>query len=301
MQNRKMHKTLYFPLLLTVVLFIVLHKVDAAIFLNTFISLIYTSRFGIKKTFPFILLLLLFCSLLNGLIDALLLLVYTLPSFIIGTMIFYKSSYYSLLMTSAVFQCFALTMHTVYLSRTLNKTPAEFLFRDNFNAFLDLIKKSGQFAENEIASLNSMISFVSETLQGMLPCFYILLSLAFVYILFSICRFLLKKSGQKLEEYPYFYELKIPREISLVFVLLFILALFSESLILSNVISVMFTVHVICGISLIDYFMLGKGIPAVFRVLIIFILLSVSTFTGGFFSSVLCCLGMSSRAHLESR
>lgn len=301
MQNRKMYKTLYFPLLLTVVLFIAIHKVDVAIFLNSFISLVYTSRFGIKKTLPCILIILLLCGFLNGLIDATLLLIYTLPGFIIGAMIFFKASYYNLLIFSTIAQCFALTLHTVYISKILKKTPAEFLFKDNFNAFFELIRESGQFAEKDITSLNSMISLVSDVLQGMLPCFYILLSLAFVYILLSISLFILKKTGQKFEQYPHFYELRIPREISIIFVILFIFTLFSESLILSNVISVMFTIHVICGISLIDYFMLGKGIPGIFRIFILLILFSVSSFTGGFISSVLCCLGMSSRGRLESR
>ena len=103
----------------------------------------------------------------------------------------------------------------------------------------------------------------------------------------------MEKQGIKITTMPYFYELWLPRSISVIFVILFLLSIFSGSFILTNAVSVMFLVHVVCGISVVDYFMRGKGVNGALRALVLVLLIIISSVVGGLCSSILCCMGMS--------
>ncbi len=301
MRSKNIFKSLYFPFVFIIALLALSGGYVAAIFWNSFVTAIYTSNYGPQKTCFGIFFLFVFCTIIQGLTSGLFFALYAIPALIIGIFIFYKRNFSRMLVSATIVQTFVFAFHTIYAAREAGKTPSAFLFKDSFDEFIYLLSSSGQFEQADISQLETMLSFISKTLQGMLPCVYVLISLSFIYLIFALCRFVLEKNGMKIDFMPYFHELWIPKEVSLIFVFLFIISFFSESLLLTNAASIMFMVHVVCGISLIDLFLRGKGMPGFLRLIILFFLFLVSSAMGGFISSLLCCMGMSSRGRMESR
>lgn len=301
MQGNCFIKNLYLPFLIAVSLVIIFCGESVSIFSSVIFISIFTAAIGPKKTFLGMLLLFLCCILSVNILFGFFLIAYTSPALIIGSFIFYKKKFSNMLISATMVQTFVLTAHTLYLSASTQKHPADILFKDSFKEILHLISSAGQFTDSEISQIESMVSYVSKMMQTMLPCIYILVSLFIVYLLFVIVRFLLKKVGMIVDHMPYFHELWLPKELSTIFVLLFIFSLFANSYILSNITSIMFMIHVVCGISMIDLFLLKKSVPSLVRFFILFALFSISSLIGGLFSSVLCCMGMSSRGRMESR
>ncbi len=249
----------------------------------------YTARFGPKTASVLLATIFIASMFLHNLFWPL----YLLPPFLVGCFIFFKGTFSGMLMSTTLLQTAVLTVHTLSSCRQQGKTPAEFLFADATDTFFNMVSASGQVELAVLEEMEVIFRFVLQTMQGMLPFLYLTASLLLSYLLFVLLRFLLKRAWKQEIAMPYFHELWLPKGVSITFAILFILSFFTASPILANMVSFLFTLHVFCGISVIDFYLRAKGMSGALRALLLAGILAMSSFLGGITTSILCCVGMS--------
>ncbi len=293
MHKNTVFKYLYLPLLFLFALPCGLALTEFSLLITGVIIAWYTARFGLKYTFSGLLPLFAVGYFLNGLPLACLLCAHTLSAFIIGLFLRKGEKFSAMLITGTLAEVTVLTGYTLYVCNIMRFKPADLLFGESLRQFSDIIATSGQFDADTVSAIQKFILYFSDTLQGFLPLFYLSTALLYVYVVFAVTRFCLKKQNHMINTMPYFYELWLPGSISGIFVIIFLFSIFSNSLILSNIVSFVFLLHVVCGLSVADSFLRKKSIPPGLRALIIAALIAIVSFLGGIFTSILCCIGMS--------
>ncbi len=296
MNKHKLFKWAFFPFMLLTALLCVYDYIFLSFFIGSVLIAWYTARFGIQYS-AWGLLPLLLCCLLTGNVNiAFFLFLQSITAYIIGMFIYKRLSFSLMLIIATLFETFILVLFSLKICNTLNTSPANLLFGESLQNFLNFASLSGGLDSKKVMEMKQTLQMISKMLQSMLPFFYLCVSLLCVYSIFGVTRFCLKKQKTEIDTMPYFYELWLPRSCSVIFVMLFLISFFADSPILVNVTSFMFTIHVICGVSVIDFYLRRKKILGILRVSIISLLLFISSFLGGIFTSVLCCIGMTEKA-----
>lgn len=253
----------------------------------------FTAKYGIKNTAFGLIFLFLAGYIKNGIVSGVLIFIHALSAYSIGIFLYEKKKFSVMLILSTVIEVSVLAGYTYFICTQLNLKPVELLFGRTFEQLFEIASTYSRFDSIMIDELSMSLNYMKKMLQSMLPFLYLFSSLIYTYTLFSFTRFVLEKQNIKFNM-PKFHELWLPGSISGIFVILFILSFFYQSPILINCISFVFALHLICGLSLTDYFMKGKGIPKAIRTVLLVLILAITSFLGGILSSILCCLGMSS-------
>ena len=218
-----------------------------------------------------------------------------IPFLLVGNLIFNRRSIGQILTVGTLSEAIILGLYTKHLSVSAGVEPYELLFGKNIAESVDFLKEAGQMDAELMKNMQVALDAMTDVLQTMLPFFFVLISLVYIYIVFTCVRFLLKKQGIDMVCFPYFHELWLPTSVSNIFIILFIFTLFAEnSPVLINVVAIMFVLHIFCGLAVICSFLRRKSIPSGVQVIICAFILVLSSFFGGIVSSILCCLGMSS-------
>ncbi|MBQ7037018.1 MAG: DUF2232 domain-containing protein [Clostridia bacterium] len=284
-------KFLFYPILLFCGFLLFVEKTVPAILLLNISTAFFTAKFSFKHTLFGILCILAFSAYCFGMEPSLFTGLFILPAFILGLNLNLRTSFSALLITSTIAEVSALTLYTRHISSVLNMKPVDLLFGSTLDMVGQSFSTEGMLPPELGSDVTFFVRQISNILQTMLPAFYILFSIFCVYLLFSLVRFLLEKTGHTLD-LPRFHELSFPRSISTIFILIYLISMFANSPILSNVASVMFALHVVCGLSLVDFFFVEKKIPKAARRIILAIIIIISSFLGGLTTTLLCCFGM---------
>lgn len=295
MKKDTVFKWLFYPLsLLAALLVLMPASTDISLLFSGVLIAWYTARYGVGYTAFALPLLFAVGYFANGLPTASLLGGQSLCAYVIGFFLHKRKSFSLMLIVSTLVETAVLTGFTLYICNMQQCTPTELLFNRPLQQFRDALLSSGvQMTAEMAAEMPQMMEFLSQMLQTSLPFLYLSASLAYVYLVFGIARFCLKKQGILIDTMPYFHELRMPGSVSGIFVLLFVAAMFSGSAVLSNVSTFMFMLHMMCGVSALDAFLLKKGIPKGIRIILLAFILLISSFLGGIFMAVLCFMGMS--------
>jgi len=296
MNKQNLFKWSFFPLLFLSVLLCANNLVLLSSFITSVLICWYTARFGIKYSIWGLLPLLLCNLVLDKVNIAVFLLLQSIIAYTIGVFIYKRLSFSFMLIVASLLETIILVLFTLIMCKQMNTTPANLLFGESLRHFFDFASLSGNLDPNMLLEMRQTLQIISKVLQSMLPFFYLSVSLFLVYVLFGITRFCLTKQKHEIDTMPHFYELWLPRSCSVIFVILFLVSFFVDSPILTNVITFMFMIHVVCGVSVIDFYLRKKKILGILRVSIISVLLLISSFLGGIFTSILCCIGMTDRA-----
>ncbi len=302
MKNNKGFKIAFFPL---VALSALLCAIDGFLGLSVLITGVlvswYTARFGLTYSLWSLPLLFVVGFWMGGTFLACFLCAQAISTFAIGAFIHKQGTFSGMMIAATGIETAVLAIFTRAISNALSKEPAEFLFGDSMKTFSDSLLQSGQFENTAITEMQNMMRMVFDMLQSMLPFFYLVAALVFVYVIFAITRFCLEKQDFKISQMPKFCEFWLLRSISNIFVILFLLSLFINSPILTNVVSFMFFIHVVCGISVVDFYMKKRGMASGIRALLLVSIITISTVIGGLGTSILCCIGMTDKARSAGR
>ncbi len=285
-------KWLFFPFVLVAVLPLFWGITALAIILASIVFSFYSAKYGLSFSVVGLLFFFIIATLLRGTQTTLLISLYCVPAFLMGTLLFKKARFSTLLISSTGATLFVLVLHSKAVSKALGAEPAQWLFHDSIEEMRRMLVSSAPLDTSMATEMEIMLRQASNIMQTMLPCFYILFAAFLMFLLFNIVRFLLDKVNMHLEGMPHFYELWLPKSMSVIFVILFLFVLFTNSPVLMNVVFVMFTIHVVCGLSMIDFYLVRHKTPKVLRIVILGIILTFSTVFGGLTSTILCCMGM---------
>ncbi len=185
-------------------------------------------------------------------------------SFILGFCFWKKLSFGTTVAFSSLAETMVLFAEIFYLSKKEGTTAVKLIFGEPEN-ILALFDFAGQ--EKEMVS--DMFDYMFSLYDALLPFLLIVSSAMLVYFIFGISRFLLEKSGEAYSM-PYFYELRLPRSMMTVFLILAVLSLIGGiySPILLNVLFIVSTIIIICGLSVVSFYFKKINMPKVFRILI---------------------------------
>ena len=208
---------------------------------------------------------------------------------------FSKNQSLSSIMTKACTACVAVVaMSVVYLMK-----------KSGISAFTVITGNSAETLKNSLqqASADSFtmqnIDNVIKVIDSILPAIVIISVCLLVYLIFGIARFMLEKKGKQFPGLRRFSELRLSRGFTMVFLILMVLALFSNtSGITFNTITVVTTMFTICGLSCCDWFLKKKNIKRVYRVIIYIVTYFLSVLTG--IGAVLLLPGLSVLGMVDS-
>ncbi len=128
-------------------------------------------------------------------------------------------------------------------------------------------------AENFLEITGDMQWYVQQAMATVVPCILIIICALFTYVTFLAARkFIFKKHGVVMSEYPHFWELKMPRSASLILSILFLITFFMDasaiSGALSNIVIIFCALYFMCGLSVVDFFLRKRRIHWVLRIII---------------------------------
>lgn len=264
-----------------------------SVVLSSVLIVFYSGKYGVGFTLTGLIPLFVMGYATGGIITAAFLCFHSLSAYCVGYFIHSKGKFSSMLICATLIEAAILTAFTLYFCQTQQLKPVDFLFGASFDQFAKALANTEHIEQTMLSNFRSTAQYMLQLLQTMLPVLYLSLSTAYVYIIFGITRFFLSKTGYKIDNMPYFHELWLPGSISGIFILLFISSMFVNSPILMNMVSFMFMIYVVCGLSFAYYLLQSKRIPKSICALITIALLLFSSLVGGIFTSILCCIGMS--------
>lgn len=293
------NRWLFFPLLILFILSVKLNIYILPLLACNVIIALCTSVYDFKFSFLFLPVIFLTAFLISGYAFGFTMCLYVLPGYSIGKCIKEKTSFSLMLIIATIIGLITLVVQTLIISNQLQVEPSVWLFKNTINTAKNFIIENRAFDAEKIEFIITQLNEIGKMLESMLPFLYISVALVFTYIIFVVLRFILEKQKQKIDFMPYFYQFWLPSSVNVIFLILFVVSLFTESMILMNVISVAFMIHVICGIATTDAYMrkfeLSKGI----RFLVLTVLFALTSLMGGFVTTILCYLGMSGRKNVE--
>lgn len=293
------NRWLFFPLLILFILSLKFNIFILPLLACNIVIALCTSQFDFKFSALFLPIIFLTAFLISGYTLGFTICLSVLPGYSIGKCIKEKSSFSLMLIIATISALVALVVQTLIISNQLQVEPSVWLFKDTINVTKNFIVENGTFDGEKTEFIFSQFNEITKMLESMLPFFYITVALVLAYITFAVVRFILEKQKQKIDFMPYFYQFWLPSSVNIIFVLLFIVSLFTESMVLMNVISVTFLIHVVCGIATADAYMRKFGLSKGIRVLVLTILFALASLMGGFLTTILCYLGMSGRKNVE--
>ena len=160
--------------------------------------------------------------------------------------------------------------HGINLGEELiNKPVAQFF--EAYNQILSATSING--AENMLEVMGDLQWYMQQILATVVPSVLIILCAFFTYATFLIGRkFIFKKYGIVMENYPHFWQLQLSRSASVFLAILFVLTFFINSSPLSgaitNIIIISCALYFMCGLSVVDFFLRKRNIHWSLRIVI---------------------------------
>jgi len=186
-----------------------------------------------------------------------------IPAFFTGIGLGKKLSFKFIILTASISHLFSKILSLMNQSVKTGKSTFELIFGDSLRV-LNEMANSGQI-KLPVELDGDYLSVI----EYLTPSFLILGSLLITYVAFGIVRTLLKRKGVIFEYLPRFYSLRMDKE--MVFVLLAILLTslaFGVTAITINILVVMSTILIVCGVSIVDYYLRLYKTRGVLRFLI---------------------------------
>ncbi len=261
----------------------------------------YTARFGFTFAILGFVILGIVGNIVLTPVYVIYLLLHSFSAVCIGYHIYKKMSFSSMLISATAIETAVLVFITLEICKESNLLPPDLLFGPLFSQLTDTSALLSQQYGVTPSEMAKMSQYFMDTLKQTLPLFYLSFSLLYVYVLFGITRFILKIQKIVLRTYPKFHQLWLPSGISNIFLVLFLVSLFYESVILFNVVSFMMFIHVVLGLSRLDFVLIKKKIHKAFRVMILGAVMIFSSMLGGLPITVLCFMGMSGQTNRLGR
>ena len=179
----------------------------------------------------------------------------------------------------------------VYFMKSYNVSAVDIVFGQYLKNAQALLIGEGDVAKQ----INDTVYYLSMQLDLLLPSILVLTSAFVSYVTLSLTRWILKKHGIMILMRR-FSELRLWGSFTFIFVILDIVLAFTPSnLILSNVSVILTTIFVVCGISVIDFYLRMKKFRTPVRILIYvagFLALSVMGIIGSLIINVLHFIGL---------
>lgn len=156
-----------------------------------------------------------------------------------------------------------------FISVYINE-PITALF-ENYKAILSA--QGGEGGKQLISAFGDLEWYIKEIMAMILPsCFIILCGLG-AYIVFGLGRGLIEKSHRiQLEGYPVFSHIHLPRSMSAVFTVLWIISLFAGESIwagaITNIIIVMSATYMVYGLAIVEFLLKKLRLKTIIRLLI---------------------------------
>ncbi|MBZ4646734.1 MAG: hypothetical protein PWR27_2496 [Petroclostridium sp.] len=128
------------------------------------------------------------------------------------------------------------------------------------------------------------LTILKDIVGLLIPSFFIVSSTLFGYITLILSKSILNRIGYDYRYLPRFFELKVNRGTAVVFVLSFILSItineVTISAALANITFILSVILMVCGLSVLDFFVKKAGIPGYVRVIIYIIVFAITTLLG---------------------
>lgn len=224
--------------------------------------------------------------------DALFLLICLPIVFFLGLGIRRGSSFYTMMLTSTL-SCSALA--AVYMSGTaklMGKHPFDYFFtspiRESFSALNG--SAPGLLYGNNFS--DEMINSLLLLMELMSPFIIILSSCIITYIIYVLIREIINKYGYPVKAIA-FSEIRAYSNIGVFFlVICFFSMVYNTSPVSVNIIAIFAFMFLICGMSIMDYYLKRGKIPGLIRALIFFFIFILSSFMGGIIVTALFVIGL---------
>ncbi len=167
-------------------------------------------------------------------------------------------------------------------SRRTGQSVGGLLFSDSYEAVKNAFSGMDGGGRQYLEMMEYHMDIVIEGINGIMPSVLVLSSLFTAYIIFGIVRWLLGRAGRFYSQMPYFYQLRLRRSITSIFLVIFMVSsLFGISPVTLNVIIVITAILMVCGLSVLDYYLKFYNIPGPVRAIIYVIIFGVMPFLGG--------------------
>ncbi len=180
-------------------------------------------------------------------------------------------------------------MNTVQGINVIN----EFIVKPSNDFFIEMEKSMEEALQ--IAGENPLLSedmstikeqfdveVLSNTMQYMIPSFFIVMSALLGYLTLALSKNILNKLKYDYKYLPNFAELKIAKETVVIFVVSFMLLLFIDQMTiraaLININFILAVVLMFCGLATVEFFIKKAGIPVIIRVIIYCVAFGMMTF-----------------------
>ena len=240
----------------------------------------------------FIVLAALFFTTEFSIIHTVVLAAFAIPvSFLLGYGLENKKSFSAIMMPACTAAVAVVSLAVVYCMKTYNLSAFQVLTGDSFKLFKGSLQQAG--ADANVLKYVDVIVYEAEQL---LPSILIISVCIFVYAVFGVSRYILKKSGFVYESIPTFSYLRLSRGFTIVFLgLMLISFLFETSGVTLNIITVVTMMFCVCGLSYCNYYLKKKNVSKPLRALIYIAVFVISTATGigtSVVSSALFVLGI---------
>ena len=168
----------------------------------------------------------------------------------------------------------------------INKPIAQF-----FASYKTAMDSIGTAEIQKISQALGDIQWYMQQAIGMIMPSFLILACAFMaYVIFVSSRKIIEKNQDEKMPYPTFHSLQMPKSTSLMLCALYILSLFLKSSpfsgAISNIIIILSSIYMVCGLSLADWYLKKAGIKRFLRIFIYFALFLFTSFLGIIFPAV---------------
>ncbi len=160
--------------------------------------------------------------------------------------------------------------HKIDLAEELINKPVAGLFKA-YNHVLSASNING--TENILDAMGDLQWYMQQMVATVVPSVLIIICAFFAYVTFLIGRkFIFKKHGTVMENYPHFWQLQLPKSGSVFLAVLFVVTFFIKSSALSgaitNIIIMLCALYFLCGLSVVDFFLKKRNIHWALRIVI---------------------------------
>ncbi|MBE7012944.1 MAG: DUF2232 domain-containing protein [Ruminococcaceae bacterium] len=166
-----------------------------------------------------------------------------------------------------------------FIDEYINKPVALF-----FETYTQLLTASGtQNFENILAVTGDLQWVVQQTLAMIVPSFFIICCASLCYVVFSVGRkIIVKFYGSTIEGYPEFSQIRLPKSVSAVLSVLFIISFFTGNSVfagaIANIIIILSFVYIVYGLSIVEFFFKKTRLRFFIRFITYIIAFAVSGF-----------------------
>lgn len=219
-----------------------------------------------------------------------------LLSLFIGDGLKKRTSFGGVIIGGSTACLFANVLSVGFFAKQAGVAPVDMLFKIPLNIAINTFKAGGAAGQTYVDMLSLQSEKLIENFELLSPSYLILTAVLSTYITFAITRTAVEKKGGRILHLPYFYELKLPKGVTMVFLVMFVFILLfnGSSAIILNIITVILAILTVCGVSVLDYYLKKYSFYGFFRLLIYTGIFIFSAFTrmGSYLTGILFATGV---------